>query len=532
MEKRLVLAIALSVLVVLTFQYFMPQPTQGPVTGKPGQQIAPVSVKEPEAISPVPPERLAEEKTIRIDTNRYILAFSNIGGSLKDIKLKDFKDANSNEPMGLVNLADPKEYIFALSSISLPTSLNFSEYEPERKGDVLTYTLNTKDFKVTKEYFLPNYKYIIELEVFVKNISDSPKEFSYTVIGGSGVSEPSIQDRRFVEVVSKINDKILNFKRPKMSERIINPGLVNWAALKNKYFSLILKPFVNTRAGFYSANRDGHLVVGVEPETVIIQPGASIQHKFLLYAGPSQTHILKETGYGFEESINYGFFGPISKVLISSMRFFYKIVHNWGISVILLSVFLNIILFPLTIKSFKSMLKMQELHPQMEKIKIQHKDNPQKMNKEMMELYKKYNINPLSGCLPMLLQMPIFIALYQALMKSIELRSATFLWIKDMSMPDAILLPLSFPIIGNSINILPIIMVIAMIIQQKISTKSMGSAVTEEQKQQQKMMLIIMPIAFGFIFYNMPSGLVLYWVINTVLTIAEQALILKNAEYL
>ena len=129
----------------------------------------------------------------------------------------------------------------------------------------------------------------------------------------------------------------------------------------------------------------------------------------------------------------------------------------------------------------------------------------------------------------MLLQMPVFIALYQALMKSIELRSTSFLWIKDLSSPDSMPLPMAFPIIGNSINILPVIMVAAMVLQQKISTKTMGSAVTEEQKQQQKMMLIIMPVMFGFIFYNMPSGLVLYWVVNTVLTIVEQGAILKKA---
>ena len=128
-----------------------------------------------------------------------------------------------------------------------------------------------------------------------------------------------------------------------------------------------------------------------------------------------------------------------------------------------------------------------------------------------------------------MLQMPIFIALYQALTKSIDLRGASFLWIKDLSSPDAVGLPISFPIIGNNINILPLIMVAAMVIQQKISTKTMGSAVTEEQKQQQKMMLVMMPVMFGFIFYSMPSGMVLYWVVNTLLTIVEQSAILKKS---
>ena len=146
-----------------------------------------------------------------------------------------------------------------------------------------------------------------------------------------------------------------------------------------------------------------------------------------------------------------------------------------------------------------------------------------------MELYKKYNINPLSGCLPIVLQMPIFIALYSALMKSIELRNTGFFWIKDLSSPDAVRLPFTLPFLGNSINILPLIMVAAMVMQQKISTKTMGGAVTPEQKEQQKIMLIVMPIVFGFIFYSMPSGLVLYWVVNTALTIVEQSSLAKNS---
>jgi YidC/Oxa1 family membrane protein insertase len=209
------------------------------------------------------------------------------------------------------------------------------------------------------------------------------------------------------------------------------------------------------------------------------------------------------------------------------MRICYNLTHSWGISVILLAVFLNILLFPLTLKSFKSMQKMQALHPQMEKLKAQNKDNPQRLNKEMMELYRKHKINPFGGCLPLLLQMPIFFALYQALIKSIELRGSGFLWIKDLSMPDAVKIPVALPILGNSINILPILMIIATIIQQNLSTKSMGTAVTEEQKQQQRMMMFMMPVMFGLIFYNMPSGLVLYWLVNTVLTVLEQFVIFK-----
>ncbi len=529
MEKRVILAIALSILIVLLFQYIAPKPSNPPPITKMGKETSRLPLtKETDTAAYKPSKFLAEEKHLEIQTDKYILTFSNVGGSIKKILLKDYKEHDSNEPLELVQIKNPEDYIFNIYTQPDTLSLNSSLYDLEKKDDVIIYSTQADGLEIKKKYILHNYRHSIELQLFIKNISGAPKEFNYNIIGGAGVKEIHEQDKRFVEVTTKINGKILGFNRPK-GARIINLGTVSWTALKNKYFSIILKPFVNTRNQFYGLNEDGYLVMGVGTEAVTIEPNSLIENRFILYAGPSQISTLKEFGYEVEESVNYGFFGGISKILISCLRLFYTIVHSWGISIILLSIFLNIILFPLTIKSFRSMQKMQELHPQMEKLKSQYKDNPQKLNKEIMELYKKYNINPFSGCLPMLLQMPIFIALYQALMKSIELRSTKFLWIKDLSSPDAVRIPLSLPIIGSNINILPIVMVIAMVIQQKISTKSMGGAVTEEQKQQQKMMLILMPIMFGFIFYNMPSGLVFYWVVNTVLTIVEQAAILKKA---
>ena len=521
MEKRVIVAVALSILIIVAFQYFAPRPVP------PSPPPAKVS-EETIVRTPLPPKPLPEGKETEVETDKYILTFNNIGGAIKRIALKEHKNIGSSLPMELSQIKNPGEYIFNISSPRSSVSLDTSVYDIKKTDGIITYSLKAGDFEITKKYILHNSKHSIELQLLIANVSSSPKEFNYEIIGGAGIAEPHPQDKRLIETASKVNDKIMGFKRPKNGARTINPGVVSWTALKSKYFSLVLKPFTITKNEFYSQDADGNIVVGVESEPVTIQPGAVLESRFLLYAGPTEIQSLKEFGYNAEEVVNYGFFGGISKVLIVSMKFFNMIFHNWGISIIVLSIFLNIILFPLTMKSFKSMQKMQELHPQMEKLKIQHKGNPQKLNKEIMELYKKYKINPFSGCLPMVLQMPIFIALYQALQKSIELRGASFLWIKDLSSPDAVGLPVSFPIIGSSINILPLIMVAAMVIQQKISTKTMGSAITDEQKQQQKMMLILMPIMFGFIFYSMPSGLVLYWVVNTALTIVEQSAILKK----
>jgi YidC/Oxa1 family membrane protein insertase len=172
---------------------------------------------------------------------------------------------------------------------------------------------------------------------------------------------------------------------------------------------------------------------------------------------------------------------------------------------------------------------MKKIQPHLQKLKELHKDNPQKLNKETMELYKKYNINPLGGCLPLLLQFPIFIALYQGLIRSIDLKGAGFLWVKDLSAPDALFtLPFNIPFIGNEFNLLPVLMIGAMFFQQKISQGNMAGGVSSEQQQQQKMMMLFMPLIFGVFFYKMPSGLVLYWLTNTLLMTFEHRFIGKR----
>ena len=533
MEKRLITAIALSILVIVAFQYFIVKPTPPTVetarTPSLATKEAPKSPPIDERVGELANKEYAEEeKTIELQNERYIITFSNIGGSIKAIRLKDYKNSNSDEPLELVSLGDPKDYIFALNGQIGSQSVNsYSVYEAIQNADSITYSTKTGEAEIVKKYILHNSNYGIELQLIIKNKSKEPKTFNANILSGAGLIETDPRDKGFIELSADIDGNILPLKKPKEG-RILKPGPVKWIASKSKYFSLILKPFVNTKGLFYSFKGGEYFAAGLDLDETNIPPDYFIEQKFILYAGPSKTSILKEFGHEFDRTVKYGVFDWIAKAMIALTIFFYRLVHNWGFSIILLAICLNIVLFPLSMKSFKSMKKMQELHPQMEKLKSQYKDNPQKLNKEIMELYKKYKVNPFSGCLPLLLQMPIFIALYQALSRSIELKHASFLWIRDLSLPDALPTPFSMPILGNSVNLLPLFMVVAMLFQQRMSTKAMGGAVTEEQKQQQKMMLFMMPIMFGFIFYNMPSGLVLYWLISTVLTTVEQSMLLKN----
>lgn len=521
MEKRIIIAVVLSVVIIMVFQSLVVKPPAkvAQVAVAKTAESVPIDQKSATISTPKPS---FTEKEFTVENDLYAVTFSNIGGAIKNIYLK--KDKTE-----LASIGDPREYIFAISGLPMGISQDLADYRIEQKDDLVTCSVRADGLDIIKQYKLHNSKHAIELQIFFTNASSSVKHIDYNIVTGAGVSENDAQNKRFIEAIAKTDGKIAGIKRPKEG-RLVTPGIVSWTELKNKYFSLVVKPFVRSSAQFCKVNTDGGIIVGINTDKQMLEPGATLDNKFLLYAGPASPKTLRAVAVDLEETINYGFFGGISRVIISALNILYGLVHSWGIAIILLSVLLNLIVFPLTMKSFKSIQKMQELHPQMEKLKAQHKDSPQKLNKEMMELYKKYNINPLSGCLPMILQMPIFIALYNAIMKQFELRGASFLWIKDLSAPDAVKLPMSFPIIGNSINILPLIMVGAMVLQQKMSTKTMGAAVTDEQKQQQKMMLIMMPIIFGFVFYNMPSGLVLYWVVNTALTVIEQKVILKKSE--
>jgi YidC/Oxa1 family membrane protein insertase len=217
---------------------------------------------------------------------------------------------------------------------------------------------------------------------------------------------------------------------------------------------------------------------------------------------------------------------------MDTLRFLHKVTKNWGISIILLTILINIVLFPLSKKSYKSMHEMQMLQPKIEKLRQECKNNAQKLQKETMELYKKYKINPMGGCLPLILQMPIFFALYQGLVNFIDLRGAGFLWIRDLSETESIRIPIELPLIGNTINILPILMVIMTFVQQKLTSKFTTMAQTDDQRKQQKFMMIFMTIMFGFIFYNLPSGFVLYWLVSTIIMTFIQSILTKGPKTL
>jgi YidC/Oxa1 family membrane protein insertase len=236
--------------------------------------------------------------------------------------------------------------------------------------------------------------------------------------------------------------------------------------------------------------------------------------------GPQDLQTISRLQPEWAGVIHYGFFDFIAQTLLGLLGFLYKLAHNWGWAIVLLSIFIYLVLFPLSLKQMRSMKQMQALQPRLEELKKTHKDNPQKLNKEVMELYRQNKVNPFGGCLPLIMQIPIFFALYQALIRSVALKGAHFLWIKDLSEPDRLFtFSKSLPVIGNEINILPLVMAVGMFLQQKISMAASPSGTSQEQ---QKMMMLLFPVMFLFIFYKMPAGLNIYWCLNSTLMLLYQ----------
>lgn len=524
-SHRQMLAISLIFLVVFGYQMYRAKfykkvsiPLQTEVVLKqedtaPINSLAEVSSAE---------ELIAEEEYV-VDTDRYKAVFTSRGAGIKAFYLKKYKDGNGAE---MPLLVEKQQLILFYSKIISPL-LNGAQWQiDEANKNKVSFVLEDSNFIVRKEFFIDESTYIINLKMSVVNNGNSPVQFSSKLTGGTAAISNGFIDKRYFLADVKVGNKLE--KRHPGNKKLLSGeifyGDPSWVSLRARYYSFILDPQQIEAASFLSGEGRDVLSSGIILGPKKIEPKASEVFSYNLFAGPNVQSEIAKLGPEFFNFISYGLFNGIAKLLLKILAFFFLITGNYGIAIILMTLCVSIVLFPLTRKSFHSIKEMQKIQPLVENIRKEFADNPQKMNKEVMELYKKHKVNPLGGCLPMFLQFPVFISLYQVLGCSIELKGAAFLWIKDLAEPDAVFVfPNSFPIIGNQLNILPILMIIAMVIQQKVSQPK-GVAANE----QQKMMAFMFPLILGVVFYNLPAGLVLYWVTNTIITLLIQEVFLKT----
>lgn len=298
----------------------------------------------------------------------------------------------------------------------------------------------------------------------------------------------------------------------------------DWFTIQNLYFSIILeKANANNANGIMFLNLENTQTFYIKANAIDLVDNV---YKFNFYTLPKDRKLLLSYNKDFDNIINrFGILNPIVIGFEYLLNWLYSIFKSWGISIIILALIIKALLFPLTRQSTISMKKISQLNPQIKEIQEKYKDNPQKANTEMQALYKREKINPLSGCLPLLLQFPFLIALYNALMYNQGLRGASFLWIKDLSVGDVIFkLPFNIPLLGADIRLLPFIMLLTQIGQTIFQSKSQVAS-SKEQEMQSKMMMWLFPIVFFFVLYNMSSGLILYWTCLNLLSIIETSLI-------
>ena len=550
-QGRLLLAIALSFLVFLGWSFFFADRESKPTAPKTKleQKNPPSSeqghVPTARSESPAESERIplkaviptvtgGNARTITVDTPYYKVSLSEKGGSFKSFVLKDYRETvQKGSPLKELipeNLDQMLKVFFDGQSMQ---GLEDAFFKASEESGAITVNEKPRELKFThvdqkgvsieKKYIFSPTSYIIGLDVTVSNASQHGIGDDMVLSVSNHLSK-SVQRYGHEGPTGLINGKLEQVNVKKIKEQNLFPGKIRWLALEDQYFmTAIIPKSVQESSMRVVSNQDTIENQYIVPDSHVAS-GTQRAFDFLLFFGPKSTKVLKTIDYDLSKVIDFGYFDFLAKPLLWFMNFIYSVIPNYGIAIIILTIVTKVILWPLGNKSYKSMNEMKRLQPLMTEIREKYKNDKKMMNQETMALYRTYKVNPMGGCLPMILQIPVFFALYRMLYQAIELRHAPFIfWINDLSAPDRLFhfnfsIPFMQPPYG--IPVLTIIMGVTMLLQQKMSPPPGDPT--------QAKMMMFMPIVFTFIFINFSSGLVLYWLVNNVLSIAQQYYIQKK----
>ncbi len=535
MEKRTILAIILCLAIWLVWQaLFIKKPDEVKPPEEPGKNEAAIQTAQETDATNSEKENIPKEedrpgeKIAVLETEQYRAEFTTRGAALKSLILKDYKARDDRK--GLLSIEE--DLISSKGENALPLRIGFrqegnalaipkyNDWEILEQGDEKTVfklvSTGGSNIEIRKSFKKRAEPYQIEMGISITNGEQGSLDEQLCIethgehraMVSTGCFSPPSAPRTAVCLVS---GNLLRTE-DKPGQQSGQPDVM-WSGIDDQYFLLAVVPVATEKAAC-SVESTGQLVssVLIMPETSI-SPGGTAEHSFVLYMGPKRVELLSDVKGGagnqeekahLDKAVDFGWLGILCHPMLWALKIFYSWTKNYGIAIIILTIIIKILLQPLTNKSMKSMREMAKLKPLMDELKAKYKDNKEKLNQEMMNLYKVHKINPLGGCFPMLLQMPIWIALYRMLYSAVELYQAPFIvgWINDLSWRDPF-------------YIMPIVLGLAMFIQQKLSPSPADS-------QQAKIMLYAMPIFFTFIMLYLPAGLVLYILVNSMLSIGQQ----------
>ncbi len=546
MERRIVLFLVLSMALIVLYPYVMdkmgwikrPQPVRPqkdirpptteprpspPVASQPPGSAATESAKTlPGKTASLPTKTDGTEQEVTVETDLIRVILSNRGGVVKSWELKRYHTLDDQKikkeiqlvpsnttgatpvPPLTLQIADPKlqqriaQGLYRVST----TNLRLSESQPIGEID-FSYSDPETGARVDKRLTFANGTYLVDLRVESKGIT-GPSILNLGTNFGIHLWEEGFVG--FIGPATFIDGK-LDKGTPEKEE--VRSGQVMWAALQDKYFVAAALP-LDPLAHQVVVRKDGDKFVSVGMQTPAISENVATQYR--LYIGPKEYQTLKRLEVGLEDTIDFGWFiygswsivRAVAKPLFYAIHYLYDITHNYGVAIILVTVGIKLLLAPLAYKSYKSMKQMAAVQPELLAVQKKYADDRERLNKELIKLYKDKKVNPVGGCLPMFFQIPVFVALFNILYMTIELRQAPFvLWIKDLSVQDPY-------------YVLPILMGATMFIQQKIQPTTMDP--------RQAQIMLILPVFLTFLFITFPAGLVLYWLTNNVLTILQQVI--------
>lgn len=482
------------------------------------------------------PQEPTDFKHITVSTPIYDIIISEKQASVTSLVLKKFREG-TEEDSPFKQMVAPQLnaglFSLGLEGKSIP-GLETAVFHANT--DTIEQTVNEGDKKISFSWVSPHgivvekiytftaSTYLIGLDILIKNGSSMPLKdavevsmpFALTKEGAAfsqfGAYGPEAYINGSLETV-----KPKDIQENKEDKKTLK-GVVEWAGNGDRYFISCLMPVTPVESIVKLSGTESFVVTRYIQAMDRLDSGKQVQFSFKCYMGPKSLKVLGSYDNNLKKAINFGWFDILAKPCLIGMNLIHDIIPNYGIAIILLTILIKLLFWPLGTKSYKSMNDMKKLQPLMNQIREKYKDDKQKMNQEVMNLYKTYKVNPMSGCLPMLVQMPIFFALYRMLYQAIELRHAPFMWwINDLSVPDRLFnfnVTIPFMQAPYGIPVLTIIMGATMFFQQKMSP-TMGDPT-------QAKIMMFMPLFMTVIFINFPSGLVLYWLVNNLLSIGQQ----------
>ncbi len=534
-NNRTILAIALIVLLWSGYSmFFAPQPLPVQPAAETAAVSQPASAVEKPASAVVEPLQSStpmpadyQEQLISVSSELFNIKLSTTGATLRAVELKQYRESNGKDaqPFIFKALGESRFSSYKTSGsegLAIPTDLPFKLIDQagtsinlgsENKTVSFSAT-TTSGLTVVKSYtFYPD-SYRIDVNIQLLNDTDHAAQ---GLVNLSLISETSelkdegMQDMySFIGPLSFDGEELLedDLDDLQKSAKIYNDNIV-WSGFVGKYFLNILAPQDSAKQ-VQVQKGDGFVENRFVSPFISLEAGQKQSFDYVSFIGPKDFDLLQGVGYNFERAKDFGFFRVLAKPLLQVLKFFYSYLGNYGFAIILLTVCIKLIFWPLTQKSYKSMKGMQKLQPEMQKMREKYGHDKQRLNQEMMSFYKDNKVNPLGGCLPMVIQIPVFFALYQVLLGGIELRHAPFmLWITDLSVKDPY-------------YVTPLIMGVTMFLQQKMTPTTMDPT--------QAKIMMMMPVVFTFLFLNFPAGLVIYWLVNNLLTILQQYLIRRQPD--